>query len=157
MATTRNATTNWKGSLQDGGGQVTMDSSGIGTYDVSWPARAEEPNGKTSPEELIAAAHSACFSMALSAGLGKAGTPPQSLETTAAVDFQPGTGITQIRLTVVGSVEGMSEEDFLESILARIPPTPPNHAQIVALNEAGEMPAGDPTDLEAGANRCAVS
>jgi osmotically inducible protein OsmC len=112
MATTRNATTNWKGSLQDGGGQVTMDSSGIGTYDVSWPARAEEPNGKTSPEELIAAAHSACFSMALSAGLGKAGTPPQSLETTAAVDFQPGTGITEIRLSVVGSVEGMSEEDF---------------------------------------------
>ena len=112
MATTRTATTNWKGSLQDGGGQVTMDSSGIGTYDVSWPARAEEPNGKTSPEELIAAAHSACFSMALSAGLGKAGTPPQSLETTAAVDFQPGTGITEIRLSVVGSVEGMSEEDF---------------------------------------------
>ena len=112
MATTRNATTNWKGSLQDGGGQVTMDSSGIGTYDVSWPARAEEPNGKTSPEELIAAAHSACFSMALSAGLGKAGTPPQSLETTAAVDFQPGTGITEIRLSVVGSVEGVSEEDF---------------------------------------------
>jgi osmotically inducible protein OsmC len=112
MATTRNATTNWKGSLQDGGGQVTMESSGIGTYDVSWPARAEEPNGKTSPEELIAAAHSACFSMALSAGLGKAGTPPQSLETTAAVDFQPGTGITEIRLSVVGSVEGMSEEDF---------------------------------------------
>jgi osmotically inducible protein OsmC len=112
MATTRTATTNWKGSLQDGGGQVTMESSGIGTYDVSWPARAEEPNGKTSPEELIAAAHSACFSMALSAGLGKAGTPPQSLETTAAVDFQPGTGITEIRLSVVGSVEGMSEEDF---------------------------------------------
>ena len=112
MATTRTATTNWKGSLQDGGGQVTLESSGIGTYDVSWPARAEEPNGKTSPEELIAAAHSACFSMALSAALGKAGTPPQSLETTAAVDFQPGTGITEIRLSVVGSVEGVSEEDF---------------------------------------------
>ena len=112
MATTRTATTNWKGSLQDGGGQVTMDSSGIGTYDVSWPARAEEPNGKTSPEELIAAAHSSCFSMALSAGLGKAGSPPQSLETTAEVDFQPGKGITEIRLRVVGSVEGMSEEDF---------------------------------------------
>ena len=112
MATTRTATTHWEGSLTDGGGQVTLESSGIGTYDVSWPARAEEPNGKTSPEELIAAAHSACFSMALSAGLGKAGTPPQSLETTAAVDFQPGTGITEIRLSVVGSVEGMSEEDF---------------------------------------------
>jgi osmotically inducible protein OsmC len=89
-----------------------MESSGIGTYDVSWPARAEEPNGKTSPEELIAAAHSACFSMALSGALGKAGNPPQSLETTASVDFQPGKGITEIRLTVVGSVDGLSEEDF---------------------------------------------
>ena len=58
MATTRTAQTNWQGSLQDGAGQVTLQSSGIGTYDVSWPARAEEPNGKTSPEELIAAAHS---------------------------------------------------------------------------------------------------
>ena len=112
MATTRTATTSWKGSLQEGGGQVTLESSGMGTYDVSWPARAEEPNGKTSPEELIAAAHSSCFSMALSAGLGKAGSPPQSLETTAEVDFQPGKGITEIRLRVVGSVEGMSEEDF---------------------------------------------
>ena len=112
MATTRTATTHWEGSLQDGGGQVTLESSGIGTYDVSWPARAEEPNGKTSPEELIAAAHSACFSMALSGALGKAGSPPQSLETSASVDFQPGKGITEIRLSVVGSVDGMSEEDF---------------------------------------------
>lgn len=112
MATTRSATTNWKGSLQDGGGQVTLESSGIGTYDVSWPARAEEPNGKTSPEELIAAAHSSCFSMALSGALGKAGNPPQSLQTTAEVDFQPGKGITEIRLRVVGMVDGLSEEDF---------------------------------------------
>jgi osmotically inducible protein OsmC len=112
MATTRNATTQWKGSLKEGRGQVTLESSGIGTYDVSWPARAEEPNGKTSPEELIAAAHSSCFSMALSGALTKAGSPPQSLETTAEVDFQPGTGITEIRLRVVGSVDGMSEEDF---------------------------------------------
>jgi osmotically inducible protein OsmC len=112
MATTRNATTQWKGSLKEGRGRVTLESSGIGTYDVSWPARAEEPNGKTSPEELIAAAHSSCFSMALSGALTKAGSPPQSLETTAEVDFQPGTGITEIRLRVVGSVDGMSEEDF---------------------------------------------
>ena len=112
MATTRTATTNWKGSLLEGAGQVTLESSGIGTYDVSWPARAEEPNGKTSPEELIAAAHSSCFSMALSGALAKAGNPPQSLATTAAVDFQPGTGITEIRLTVVGTVDGMSEDEF---------------------------------------------
>ena len=112
MATTRNAKTRWEGSLFEGSGQVTLESSGIGTYDVSWPARAEEPNGKTSPEELIAAAHSACFSMALSNGLAKAGNPPTSLDTGAAVTFQPGTGITGIHLTVVGSVDGMSEEDF---------------------------------------------
>ena len=112
MATTRNATTSWKGSLTEGAGQVTLQSSGVGTYDVSWAARAEEPNGKTSPEELIAAAHSSCFSMALSAALGKAGTPPQALDTSAAVDFQPGKGITEIRLTVVGTVDGLSEDEF---------------------------------------------
>jgi osmotically inducible protein OsmC len=96
----------------EGSGKVTMQSSGIGTYDVSWPARAEEPNGKTSPEELIAGAHSACFSMALSGALAKQGTPPSSLDTKADVTFQPGEGITGIHITVVGSVEGMSEEDF---------------------------------------------
>ena len=112
MATTRTAQTHWEGSLQEGTGQVTLQSSGNGTYDVSWPARAEEPNGKTSPEELIAAAHSSCFSMALSGALAKAGNAPNSLETTAEVDFQPGKGITEIRLTVIGSVDGMSEEDF---------------------------------------------
>ncbi len=112
MATTRTANTRWEGSLMEGSGTVTLDSSGLGSYDVSWPARAEEPNGKTSPEELIAAAHSACFSMALSNGLAKAGTPPQSLQTQADVTFQPGTGITGIHLTVVGQVDGMSAEDF---------------------------------------------
>ena len=113
MATTRTAHTHWEGSLTDGGGQVTLDSSGIGTYDVSWPSRAEQANGKTSPEELIAAAHSACFSMALSAALGKAGTPPQALETKADVTFQPGEGITGIHLSVTGTVEGISAEDFV--------------------------------------------
>ena len=113
MPTTRTATTNWEGSLFEGSGKVTLESSGIGTYDVSWPSRAEEANGKTSPEELIAAAHSSCFSMALSNGLAKAGTPPTSLQTRADVDFTPGTGITGIKLTVTGEVEGMSEEDFV--------------------------------------------
>lgn len=112
MATTRNASTHWEGALADGAGKVTLLSSGLGTYDVSWPARAEEPNGKTSPEELIAAAHSACFSMALSHGLGQAGTPPTSLDVSAAVTFQPGTGITGIHLTVVGAVPGISTDDF---------------------------------------------
>ncbi len=113
MATTRNATTVWEGSLTEGSGRVTMDSSGIGTFDVSWPSRAEAPDGRTSPEELIAAAHSSCFSMALSAALGKAGSPPESLETSAAVTFQPGEGITGIHITVRGRVPGMSEEDFV--------------------------------------------
>ena len=112
MATTRSAKTSWKGSLAEGGGTVSLQSSGLGTYDVSWPARIEQPGGKTSPEELIAAAHSSCFSMALSGALGRAGNPPQSLETTAEVDFEAGKGITGIRLTVTGSVEGMSQEDF---------------------------------------------
>ena len=113
MATTRNASAHWEGSLFEGSGQVTLDSSGLGTYDVTWASRAEEPNGRTSPEELIAAAHSACFSMALSNGLAKAGTPPTALDTKAEVDFVPGTGITEIRLTVRGSVDGMSNDDFV--------------------------------------------
>ena len=112
MATTRTAQTTWQGSLMEGSGRVNLESSGMGTYDVSWPARAEEPNGTTSPEELIAAAHSACFSMALSHALAQAGTPPRSLQTRAEVDFQPGKGITEIRLSVVGDVEGVEEEQF---------------------------------------------
>jgi lipoyl-dependent peroxiredoxin len=115
MSTTRTAKTHWEGSLTDGQGQVNMESSGIGTFDVSWPARAEEANGKTSPEELIAAAHSSCFSMALSAALGKGGTPPTSLDTQADVSFTPGTGITGIHLTVVGNVPDLSEEQFVEA------------------------------------------
>ena len=112
MATTRSATTQWQGELTKGSGTVTLESSGIGTYDVSWPARAEEPGGKTSPEELIAAAHSACFSMALSHGLSGAGTPPETVETQAKVTFQPGEGITGIALTVKARVPGISAEDF---------------------------------------------
>lgn len=113
MSTTRTATTRWEGSLFEGSGRVSMVSSGVGEFDVSWPSRAEEPAGRTSPEELIAAAHSSCFSMALSNGLAKGGTPPTTLETSAEVTFQPGTGITGIHLTVVGEVPGMSGDDFV--------------------------------------------
>lgn len=112
MATTRRASTVWQGSLLEGSGQVTFDSSGLGTFAVNWPARSEQPNGVTSPEELIAAAHSTCFSMALSGGLAKAGTPPTQLETAAEVDFQPGTGITGIRLHVRGTVPGLDADGF---------------------------------------------
>jgi osmotically inducible protein OsmC len=113
MAATRTATTRWEGSLFDGSGQVSLDSSGLGTFDVTWAARTEQPGGRTSPEELIAAAHSSCFSMQFSSGLAKAGTPPTSLQTRADVTFQPGEGITGIKLTVRGEVPGVSAEDFL--------------------------------------------
>ena len=115
MATTRTATTQWKGALLDGSGTVSLDSSGVGTFDVSWPSRAEAANGKTSPEELIAAAHSSCFSMALSHGLAQAGTPPQTVETKADVTFQPGEGITGIVLNVQGRVPGLTAEQFQQA------------------------------------------
>ena len=113
MATTRTANAHWEGSLLEGAGRVSLDSSGLGTYDVTWASRAEDPQGRTSPEELIAAAHASCFSMALSNGLAKAGNPPESLDTKADVTFQPGEGITGIVLTVKGTVPGMSAEDFV--------------------------------------------
>ena len=112
MATTRTARTAWEGNLAQGKGSVTFASSGIGQFPVSWASRAEEPNGQTSPEELIAGAHSACFSMALSHGLTQAGTPPRTLDTQADVTFQPGTGITGIHLTVTGDVPDLDAAGF---------------------------------------------
>ncbi|HEX6937106.1 MAG TPA: OsmC family protein [Actinomycetes bacterium] len=112
MATTRTANAHWQGSLLEGTGQVSLDSSGVGTYDVSWPARAEQPNGMTSPEELIAAAHSACFSMFLSSLLSKAGHQVETIDTRADVTFQPGEGITGSHLTTRASVPGLSAEEF---------------------------------------------
>jgi osmotically inducible protein OsmC len=113
MATTRTAHTHWEGPLLAGGkGQVSLDSSGLGTFDVNWRARAEEAEGQTSPEELIAAAHSACFSMALSNGLAKAGHTDITLETRADVTFQPGQGITGSHLTVRAGVPGVTAEEF---------------------------------------------
>ena len=113
MATERRAQVIWRGDLMSGSGRIENVTSGaIGGLDVSWPARSEDPGGKTSPEELIAAAHAACFSMALSNGLAKAGTPPNELNTSATVTFQPGEGITKIALTVEGSVPGMDDAAF---------------------------------------------
>jgi osmotically inducible protein OsmC len=112
MATTRIARTAWEGELLKGKGTVTMASSGIGQFPVTWASRSEQPNGLTSPEELIAGAHSACFSMALSYGLTQAGTPPRTLDTQADVTFQPGEGITGIHLTVTGDVPGLDEAAF---------------------------------------------
>lgn len=116
MATERRAEVTWQGDLQSGSG--TIDSVGSGAFgplDVTWASRAEDPAGRTSPEELIAAAHASCFSMALSAGLGKAGTPPERLSTAATVTFVPGTGITRIALEVVGRVPGLDEPAFREA------------------------------------------
>ncbi|MFF4116349.1 OsmC family protein [Streptomyces sp. NPDC001714] len=113
MATTRTAHTVWEGSLTEGNGVITFDSSGIGEQPVTWASRSQEANGKTSPEELIAAAHSSCFSMALSHALTGAGTPPTKLVTNADVTFQPGTGITGIHLTVEGTVPGLDAEGFV--------------------------------------------
>jgi lipoyl-dependent peroxiredoxin len=117
MATDRRAEVTWKGSLIDGSGTITKTTSGaIGEQAVSWAARSEDATGgKTSPEELIAAAHASCFSMALSSGLAKAGTPPDELQTSATVTFQPGEGITKVALTVEGSVPGVDENGFREA------------------------------------------
>lgn len=112
MATTRTAHTEWEGDLLKGTGEVTFDSSGVAHFPVTWASRAEEPQGRTSPEELIAAAHSSCFSMALSNTLAKAGSPPTRLTTKASVTFEPGTGITGIHLTVEGRVPGADEAAF---------------------------------------------
>jgi lipoyl-dependent peroxiredoxin len=112
MATTRTAHTVWKGSLTDGAGVVSLDSSGMGSFDVTWASRSEEANGKTSPEELIAAAHASCFSMSFSGRLAKAGSDAPSIETRAEVDFQPGEGITGIRLHVSGEAPGVDDETF---------------------------------------------
>ncbi|MCU1564564.1 MAG: peroxiredoxin [Arthrobacter sp.] len=112
MATTRTAHTVWAGDLMEGSGNTTLDSSGLANFDVTWKARAEAAEGKTSPEELIAAAHSACFSMAFSHALAQAGHAPEEVNTKADVTFQPGTGITGSHLTVRAQVPGISEEDF---------------------------------------------
>jgi lipoyl-dependent peroxiredoxin len=115
MATDRTAKVTWAGSLMEGGGRIEGVGSGaVGPLDVTWASRADEPDGKTSPEELIAAAWAACFSMALSHGLAGAGTPPERLETSVTVTFQPGEGIRKGSIVVVGTVPGVDHEGFVE-------------------------------------------
>jgi lipoyl-dependent peroxiredoxin len=116
MATERRAEVTWRGDLMKGEGTIEKVSSGaFGPLEVSWPARTESPNGKTSPEELIAAAHAACFSMAFANGLAQAGTPPESLTVSATVTFVPGTGITSSALDVEGRVSGLDEAAFRQA------------------------------------------
>ena len=110
----RRASVTWNGDLMSGAGTIDEVGSGaFGPLDVSWAARSEDASGgKTSPEELIAAAHAACVSMALSHALAQAGTPPERLQSSAVVTFVPGTGITKIALTIRGSVPGLDEDGF---------------------------------------------
>jgi lipoyl-dependent peroxiredoxin len=106
----------WSGSLFEGSGTIEKVGSGqFGPLPVSWNVRTGEAGGQTTPEELIAAAHAACFSMAFSNVLAEAGTPPEKLETSATVTFVPGTGITKSALTVRGTVPGMDEPSFLHA------------------------------------------
>ena len=114
--TDRSASVVWHGDLLHGGGTIAAAPSGaFGPLEVTWASRSEEPNGRTSPEELIAAAWASCFAMALSNVLAKAGTPPDRLETSATVTFQPGEGIVKGALTVRGTVSDLDEAGFKEA------------------------------------------
>ena len=111
MTVTSEASTSWQGSLFEGSGTVSF-STGVGTFPVNWKARSEGSDTTTTPEELIAAAHSSCFSMALSNALAENGTPPEKIDTTASVTFKPGTGITGSHLHVNAVVPGIDAERF---------------------------------------------
>jgi osmotically inducible protein OsmC len=116
MATDRRAEVTWQGDLMGGSGVIERVGSGaFAPLDVTWASRAEEPAGRTSPEELIAAAHASCFSMALAHGLAQAGNPPEQLSTSATVTFVPGTGITRSALEVEGKVPGVDENAFQQA------------------------------------------
>ena len=117
MAAERRAEVTWSGNLLNGTGKIDFTGSGtIEGLDMTWASRSEpDEGGRTSPEELIAAAHASCFSMALSHGLAQAGTPPDRLHVKATSTFVPGTGITNMKLDVTGRVEGMDEDAFREA------------------------------------------
>jgi osmotically inducible protein OsmC len=116
MAAERRADVVWEGSLIEGSGTITKTGSGaLPELPVTWASRTESPDGRTSPEELIAAAHASCFAMALSHALAQAGNPPERLETSATLTFVPGTGITKSVLTVNGRVPGIDESAFREA------------------------------------------
>ncbi|MSO58191.1 MAG: OsmC family peroxiredoxin [Thermoleophilia bacterium] len=111
--TDRTAGVTWIGGLGDGSGTINQVGSGaFGPLPVTWPSRAESSDGRTSPEELLAAAWASCFSMALAHGLGQAGSPPARLETTATVTFEPGVGIVRGSIHVVGTVPGLDQDGF---------------------------------------------
>ena len=112
----RQAHTLWEGPLLSGHGDTEFASSGIGRFPVTWAARTESPGGKTSPEELLAAAHAACYAMAFSGALAKAGNPPERLHVTSTVSFEPkqggGFAVTRSALEVNGVVPGLDQDGF---------------------------------------------
>ncbi|MGN8026138.1 OsmC family peroxiredoxin [Microbacterium sp. 22242] len=112
MSVTSEAAATWTGSLIEGEGSVSFSSSHLGTFPLNWKARSEGSETTTTPEELIAAAHSSCYSMALSHALAGNGTPAERVNTTASVTFKPGTGITGSHLNVNASVPGLDAETF---------------------------------------------
>jgi len=112
MAAISRADATWEGDLMSGGGNVKPDSGAFAELPITWASRAERQHGKTSPEELIAAAHAACFSMAFSNGLAKAGHKPERLDTRVEIEFVPGTGITTSTITVRGHIHGISDDEF---------------------------------------------
>jgi osmotically inducible protein OsmC len=118
MATTSSAKTVWEGDLAKGSGTTTPASGAFDTVDVSWASRTERAAGKTSPEELLAAAHAACYCMGLAHELAEAGTPPERLEAEASVDFVPGEGVKASRITVSGQVPGIDQETFTKAAVS---------------------------------------
>jgi len=112
MATISKADAVWEGDLMSGKGRVKVASGAFNEFPVTWASRADREKGGTSPEELIAAAHAACYSMALSNGLAKAGHQPERLTTSAEVEFVPGKGIVSSTITVRGHIHGLSAGDF---------------------------------------------
>lgn len=114
MPVTSEAASTWTGSLMEGSGTVAFSSSNLGTFPINWKARSEGSDTTTTPEELIAAAHASCFSMALSHALAENGTPPERVNTTASVTFKPGVGITASHLNVNATVPNLTPEAFQE-------------------------------------------
>jgi lipoyl-dependent peroxiredoxin len=118
MAVERTANATWEGDLMDGSGQVSTDSGVVRDATVKWSSRAEQADENTSPEELIAAAHATCVSMALAHGLAQAGTPAQRLESEATAKFDQtddGFRLTTMRLQIRGQVEGLDDGAFREA------------------------------------------
>jgi len=112
--TKNTAVAHWEGPLLSGTGTVSLASSQVASFPVGWAARAENIAGATNPEELIAAAHATCYSMALSNFLGQNGTPPEALETTVEIGFDPRTGITGSHISVVGTVPDIDADQFMK-------------------------------------------